>query len=586
VTGAALVVQGDALHLPLPDGSVDLIVSSPPYWSLRAYSAGPGEIGSEPTPAEYLEALWAATAEMMRVLKPTGSIFINLGDKYSGDQVARSGSSDAASLRPHDRISRRSAPASSTPGFRPKSLLGLPWAYALGCTGMLASLTKGMVPIEMLERTFRPHMTELDIAAAFQAVRDVGALGGPDPGLNLILRAPIVLHKVNSLPESVRDRVRTSDQEMLFHFVKQPRYYSAVDEIREPQVKPVANRDWGYENKSGNGTTHRSFNANQSLNPLGKLPGSVWSMASEPLNLPGYFVTRDGTLVDFIAPTRGRPRPRTSNGHGLFDPDAYAQLIAGEDAGAWRWVRSTGINASPWPKAPDGLQLHTAASHYAAFPSRWPEQLIKGFSPPGICLECGQGRVPVVEREQVKSPVHGAGSIMGNRDGGPDERGWDGLPRFNMAATILGYACLCTPFTDHPERRGKDFHAGTDRAAQGMNDGNGGERFRRYQEQLANPRGPVREYHLDGWKAPPTRPAIVADVFGGTGTTAMVARALDRIGISIDLSHSYSRAARWRVHHDAGKAISRTWVERQGTLPLIPGNPFRDFMASRTEDDA
>ena len=41
----------------------------------------------------------------------------------------------------------------------------------------------------------------------------------------------------------------------------------------------------------------------------------------------------------------------------------------------------------------------------------------------------------------------------------------------------LGYACSCTPFTDHPERRGKDFHAGTDRALQGMNDGNGGERF-------------------------------------------------------------------------------------------------------------
>jgi hypothetical protein len=99
-----------------------------------------------------------------------------------------------------------------------------------------------------------------------------------------------------------------------------------------------------------------------------------------------------------------------------------------------------------------------------------------------------------------------------------------------------------------------------------MNDGNGGERFRRYQEQLANPRGPVREYHLDGWRAPPTRPAVILDPFSGTGTTPMVARALDRIGVGVDLSHAYSRAARWRVRHDGAKAISRTNLERQQVL--------------------
>ncbi|HWD42495.1 MAG TPA: hypothetical protein VHM23_02020 [Actinomycetota bacterium] len=68
MTGQALIVQGDALRLPLPDESVDLVVTSPPYWALRAYGAGQGEIGSEPTPQAYLEALWAATAEMMRVV--------------------------------------------------------------------------------------------------------------------------------------------------------------------------------------------------------------------------------------------------------------------------------------------------------------------------------------------------------------------------------------------------------------------------------------------------------------------------------------------------------------------------------------
>jgi SAM-dependent methyltransferase len=506
MTGAALVVQGDALHLPLPDGSVDLAISSPPYFNLRSYGAGPGEIGSERTPAEFLEALWAATRELVRVLKPTGSIFINLGDKYAGGGGGNYGTGKSVKGREGAHLTNVSNRGYwlAASGVQAKSLLGLPWAYALGCTGMLANLTRGMVPIEMLERTFRPHMTELDIAAAFQAVRDVGALGGPDPGLNLILRAPIVLHKINGLPESVRDRVRTSDQEMLFHLVKQPRYYSALDELREPHT---AERDRSAQLRQRSpkpGDVRPSFALDGSgYNPLGKLPGSVWSMASEPLRLP-------------------------------------------------EWL---GVN------------------HYAAFSSELPRRVVLAFSPPGICVECGAGRVPVVER-QASGAVrndHGMGARhtdqaaafdMGNRTAA-DRSAW----QEGVTATILGYACSCTPFTDHPGSEDTYFRGGG-HPTRGL----AVERkspiphVARGDEGPIQRTGPWREYHLDGWRPPPTRPAIVADVFGGTGTTAMVARALGRIGVSIDLSHSYSRAARWRVHHDAGKAISRTWVERQGSL--------------------
>ena len=84
--GTATVIRGNALHLPLPDASVDLICTSPPYFGLRSYQdAGThyqGQMGSEATPAEFLEALLAATREMVRVLKPSGSMFVNLGDKY------------------------------------------------------------------------------------------------------------------------------------------------------------------------------------------------------------------------------------------------------------------------------------------------------------------------------------------------------------------------------------------------------------------------------------------------------------------------------------------------------------------------
>ena len=81
------ILRADARQLPLDDASVDLIVSSPPYWSLRAYQDGgehyEGQIGSEATPAEFVDALIAATREMVRVLKPSGSIWVNLGDKMS-----------------------------------------------------------------------------------------------------------------------------------------------------------------------------------------------------------------------------------------------------------------------------------------------------------------------------------------------------------------------------------------------------------------------------------------------------------------------------------------------------------------------
>ena len=84
------LIRGDATALPLADDSVDLCVTSPPYFSLRQYTDGgeayEGQIGSEATPQEFLEALWAVTAECRRVLKPSGSMWVNLGDKMAQGQ--------------------------------------------------------------------------------------------------------------------------------------------------------------------------------------------------------------------------------------------------------------------------------------------------------------------------------------------------------------------------------------------------------------------------------------------------------------------------------------------------------------------
>src|SRR5690554_2126985 len=401
MTGRALVVRGDARALPLPDESVDLIVTSPPYYALRAYTDGgrvyDGQIGSEPTPAEYIANLITATREWMRVLKPSGSIWVNLGDKYVADN--RGSGADA----------KRGAAK---------------WAPA----GRMGYVGEGIMP--------RKSLMMLPERYRIAAVDELG----------LIARAVVIWSKPNGLPESVTDRVRRSHEDWV-HLTKQPRYYSAVDEIREPAS------DYSRPNGVGRGPRggQRPRLMLDTMNPLGKLPGSVWEIATEPLRVPA----------------------------------------------------------------------HLGVNHFAAFPIEWPRRIITGWSPPGICVECGEGRRPVVaaEYEQdaearrrrlgaVGTVEIGAGGVHGNGSAGLGRR-----------TTITGYACACDQAT----------------AA--------------------------------------TRPAVVLDPFGGTGTTALVASVLGRIGISVDASADYCRLAAWRTTDPGERAramrVPKPPPQLDGQLSLL-----------------
>lgn len=78
---ATRIVTGDARDTGLQDNSVDLIITSPPYWRKRDYGHD-DQIGQESTPQAYVESMMQCLDEWKRVLRPTGSIFLNVGDTY------------------------------------------------------------------------------------------------------------------------------------------------------------------------------------------------------------------------------------------------------------------------------------------------------------------------------------------------------------------------------------------------------------------------------------------------------------------------------------------------------------------------
>jgi DNA methylase len=373
----------------------------------------------------------------VRVLKPTGSLFVELGDKYS-DRGHGPNRGNGTGRGPQGAL------LSQTRGPLEKSLLGLPWRYALACMDQtlphvradyLDSLIADILDGTIDHDTARQRLAEFDASPKSK-------------GLGLILRRDIIWSKPNGLPESVTDRCRSS-HEYVFHLVKQPRYYAAVDEIREAHA-----RTWAAPGGSGNrgtslaeGRLKNGTLATCDPNPLGKLPGSVWDIPSQPLTVPDWL----------------------------------------------------------------------GVDHFAAYPCALVRPIILGWSPPGICTACGEGRRPVAHVGKTFAPRPGLVTALTNAHGADGREG----ARPSSLATITGYACACTP-----------FHWQEDDSAR------------------------WKVYHFGRWTPPSTRPAVVVDPFGGTGTTALVASMYGRLGLSFDLSADYCRLARWRTTDPAQRAAA------------------------------
>jgi len=264
----------------IPDASVHCIVTSPPYYGLRAYlpDNSPNkakEIGLEPTLAEFIERLCCVFDECRRVLRDDGTMFVNMGDSYAtrGTRMGnRHGNLGDESRDDIHRSGYRPCP----PKFKEKDLMLVPYRLALA----------------LQERGWW--------------VRD-----------------NIVWAKPNPMPSSVTDRC-TSSHEAIFMLSKSARYFSDMDAVREPYKETesykYAKQDTGKRIGGRQpGGTYEVEAQVISPNPLGANLRNVWTIATEaysdahfatfPREIPARCI-RIGTSEAGCCAECGAPRRR------------------------------------------------------------------------------------------------------------------------------------------------------------------------------------------------------------------------------------------------------------------------------------
>lgn len=269
------IIQGEALEIlkTWPDESIDMVFTSPPYWQLRDYNVA-GQLGLEPTFQEFITKLVEIFDEVKRVLKKEGTVFINFGDSYSGGNGSNNNGS-SGTVKQKEGVNRRGN-VKFIHQQQDKCLLQIPSRFALAMT---------------------------------------------DKGW--ILRNTIIWHKKNAMPSSVLDRF-TNKYEQIFFFTKSKKYYFDLDAIRIPfetdeQRPPGPNRsrEYGYDSKfntlaaesfgSPRARVSRQYNTAYKRNRLGKNPGDVWTLVSEPYP-EAHFATFPTKLL--IAPINAGCPPK------------------------------------------------------------------------------------------------------------------------------------------------------------------------------------------------------------------------------------------------------------------------------------
>jgi DNA modification methylase len=236
----------------LPDKSIQTVVTSPPYWGLRDYGVD-NQIGLEQSPSEFIQELCLVFDEVWRVLKDDGTIWVNLGDSYAGNNSRASNNGRAGFGNEREGVFSKMGD-----GLKTKDLAGIPWRFAF-------------------------------------AMQDRG----------WYLRQDIIWHKPNPMPESVTDRC-TKAHEYIFLLTKNAKYYYDHIAIKEP-----SNSDSGFAKQRASGISNfaktkeqRFENDARSGNGYGNYVDdgfrnkrSVWTITTKPYK-EAHFATYPPDLIE------------------------------------------------------------------------------------------------------------------------------------------------------------------------------------------------------------------------------------------------------------------------------------------------
>ena len=252
----------DSRQIPIPDESVDCVVTSPPYYGLRDYGID-GQIGLEESPEEYVNTMVKVFREVWRVLKPTGSVWLNLGDSYYNYRPGNGAKypKQSVSNTRQDLPTNSSKRANKLEGLKEKDLVGIPWkvAFALQADGWY-------------------------------------------------LRSDIIWSKPNPMPESVHDRP-TKAHEYIFLLTKSPKYYYDADAIREITGKEASWDNYGgkgmIDHPTGPGRKQIDLTMGTSQkkampyisHPNGRNKRSVWTINTQPYS-EAHFATFPEKLIE------------------------------------------------------------------------------------------------------------------------------------------------------------------------------------------------------------------------------------------------------------------------------------------------
>ena len=497
---------GDALAVlrAMPDASVHCVITSPPYWGLRAYGGDPGMIGLEPTFAEHVENLLAVFREVRRVLRDDGTLWLNYGDAFArGD---KRGSAEA-----------RGAKLPS--GMKSKDLMGMPWRVAF-------------------------------------ALQDDGWW----------LRADICWHKSNSMPESAKDRP-TRAHEFVFLMTTAERYFYDHEAVKEPGAGTAHPRASTRAGRSRcehrpDRLPHDSIEARKArANPAASHTSTSERRGIRPYKTPdGWEKVRVPTswasspLYAGQDPRFGKRTPKDIEGRS-------ARM---ERTPGWREDRAPGVT----PKSPapgTGIrqnESHQAAmievrptrnlrdvwtfasapfrgTHFATFPPALVEPCIRaGTSERGCCPDCGAPWERTVKKEVEHTSGSGRSGRQPKGKYAGTEQAKSGTYDIRMGPVVrsgtTGWRPNCTCY----DERYRAEHPEPHRARKRRQRAAWGGRWKRVRARPGNPE----------W---PTSPAIVLDPFAGAGTVGLVAERLGRDSILIELNPDYAEMARKRIDADA-----------------------------------